>query len=135
MLIVHFIGLTMGLGTSFAHMFLGMASSKMAPEEAQNFLLKTLVLSRMGHIGLGLLIISGLYLMTPYWQTLSTTPLLMIKLSLVALLIVLIVLITIAGNKAKNGDANNQLKKMKSIGQLTFITALLIVIVAVSIFH
>lgn len=35
MLIVHFLGLAMGLGTSFAFMFLGMVSDKMEKEEGQ----------------------------------------------------------------------------------------------------
>ena len=52
MLIIHFIGLAMGLGTSLAFMFLGIASSKMEKKDAEQFTLKTLVLSRMGHIGL-----------------------------------------------------------------------------------
>ncbi len=37
MLILHFIGLTMGLGTSFAHAFLGIITSKMPADEATNF--------------------------------------------------------------------------------------------------
>jgi len=37
MLILHFVGLTMGLGTGFAHAFLGMATAKMSPEEVVKF--------------------------------------------------------------------------------------------------
>ena len=33
MLVIHFLGLAMGLGTSFGYMFLGMAASKMPKEE------------------------------------------------------------------------------------------------------
>jgi uncharacterized membrane protein len=50
-------------------------------------------------------------------------------------LIVLIAMITIAGKKAKNGDAEKQFKKMKTLGKLTLIISLGIVIVAVNIFH
>lgn len=84
MLILHFIGLTMGLGTGFAHGFLGIAASKMSPDEATRFRMHSLVLSRMGHIGLALLIVSGLYLITPYWAMLPHSPLLITKLSLVS---------------------------------------------------
>ncbi|MCB0639038.1 MAG: hypothetical protein KDC54_20555, partial [Lewinella sp.] len=59
-LIIHFIGLAMGLGTSFAFMFLGIASSKMEKNDGINFMLKAMSISRMGHIGLTLLILSGL---------------------------------------------------------------------------
>ena len=71
MLFIHFIGLAMRLGTSFAHIFLNIATSKMTKEEATKFHIHSFALSKMGHIGLALLIISGLYLMTPYWNFLA----------------------------------------------------------------
>lgn len=135
MLILHFIGLTMGLGTSFAHAFLASITAKMSAEEATKFRMHSLVLSRMGHIGITLLIISGFYLITPYWKTLSSTPLLMLKLVLVAILVVLIALIGVYTRKAKTGDAENQLKKMAQFGKLTLLIGLTIVILAVYIFH
>ena len=135
MLILHFIGLTMGLGTSFAHAFLGMATARMSAEEATKFRVHTLVLSRMGHVGLALLLISGFYLITPYWATLSSMPLLIVKLVLVLILIVLIILISLQVKKAKQGDAEAQLKKMQGLGKMTLLVGLAIVVVAVFIFH
>jgi hypothetical protein len=135
MLILHFLGLTMGLGTGFAHAFLGSVTSKMSQEEAIKFRLNSLVLSRMGHIGIALLLISGFYMITPYWKVLSSFPLLIVKLALVAVLIVLIALIGIATRKAKNGDAINQLKKMELLGKLTLLVGVAIVVVAVYVFH
>lgn len=134
MLIIHFTGLAMGLGTSFANMFLGMASDKMEPEEAKKFRLNAMALSRMGHIGITLLILSGFYLMMPYWSVLPEMPLLILKLILVTLLVVLIVIITRIGNKVKKGDFS-QAAMMPKLGKFTLITAMLIVIVAVLIFH
>jgi hypothetical protein len=135
MLILHFIGLVMGMGTGFAHAFLGAATTKMSKEEAIKFRLNTLVLGKMGHIGIALLLISGFYLITPYWKVLTSTPLLIVKLSLVLVLIVLIAMINIAGKKAMNGDAERQFKKMKTMGKLTLLISVGIVIVAVNIFH
>jgi uncharacterized membrane protein len=135
MLILHFFGLTMGLGTSFAHAFLSIATSKMQEEEARRFQIHTLVLSRMGHIGLGLLIVSGLYLITPYWQVLSSMPLLIAKLILVLVLIILIALIGIGSKKARNADPAVQLKKMEALGKMTLVVGIIIVILAVCIFH
>lgn len=135
MLIVHFIGLTMGLGTGFAHAFLGSIASKMTAEEAIKFRMHSLVLSKMGHIGITLLLISGLYMITPYWKVLSSMPLLIAKLSLVVVLITLISLIGIAAKKAKNGDAAVQLKKMETLGKLTLLVGLAIVVLAVKNFH
>ncbi|HEV7782415.1 MAG TPA: hypothetical protein VGO58_14170 [Chitinophagaceae bacterium] len=135
MLICHFLGLTMGLGTGFAHAFLGSITPKMSAEEAMKFRMHSLVLSKMGHIGIGLLLISGFYLITPYWKVLSSFPLLIVKLSLVAVLIILITLIGIAGRKAKKGDAAVQLKRMELLGKLTLLVGIAIVVLAVNIFH
>ena len=135
MLFVHFIGLTMGVGTAFAHAFLGLVTSKMVAEESTKFRVHSLVLSRMGNTGLVLLIISGLYLITPFWKILPSTPLLMLKLGLVSLLAVLIILINVLSGKAKKGDAEEQLKKIELLGKLTLPLSIIIVILAVSIFH
>lgn len=135
MLILHFIGLAMGIGTSFAFMFLGIASSKMEKAEGLKFSLNALALSRMGHIGLTLLVISGLYLMTPYWKALPQMPLLIAKLVLVLVLGALIGVITSAGKKAKAGDAEAQFNKISTLGRFSLLTGLAIVILAVLIFH
>ncbi len=135
MLIVHFIGLAMGLGTSLAFMFLGMASAKMEPVEAGKFRLNVLSLSRMGHIGLALLIISGGYLMTPFWGMLASSPLLITKLILVLLLAVLIGVIGVYARKAKQGEPEMHLKKIEPIGKITLLITLAIVILAVYFFH
>ena len=135
MLILHFIGLTMGLGTSFAHAFLGIATAKMSAEEIIKFRLHTMVLSKMGNIGIILLVISGLYLLVPYWKIIPTSPLLMAKLLLVLVLVILITLINLATKKANQSNAASELKKMEAFGKLTLIIGLLIVIIAVNIFH
>ena len=135
MLIIHFIGLTMGLGTSFAHAFLGIATSKMSPEEAMKFRLHSLALSKMGNIGIVLLIFSGLYLITPYWRVIQSHPLLIVKLVLVIILTTLIMMLNQASKKAILGDVETQMNKMESLGKMTLIIGVAIVILAVCIFH
>ena len=135
MLFAHFIGLTMGLGTSFAHAFLGAAIAKMTPEEVIKFRVNTLALGRMGNIGIILLVVSGLYLITPYWQVLTSMPLLMAKLALVIVLASLIAVLNSYAKKAAQGDAEVQLKKMEKLGKMTLLIGLTIVVLAVSIFH
>lgn len=135
MLIIHFLGLAMGLGTSIGFMILGIAASKMEKEEARKFGLNTYALSKMGQIGLVLLIVSGLYLMTPYWAVLTAMPLLMIKLVMVTILTVLIILLALNMKKAKNGDLNVQQKIIPALGRIALITVLIILTLAVFIFH
>ena len=133
-LVIHFIGLAMGLGTSFGFMFLGMAGSKMEVKEGRKFALNTLVLGKMGQIGLILLILSGIYLIVPYWNSLFSLPLIIAKLALVLLLIALLTAIGVHSQKVKKGNFDH-LKKIQKIGPFALITALAIVVLAVLVFH
>ena len=131
MLIIHFLGLSMGLGTSFGFLFLGIAASKMHKDEALKFTLQTFGLSKMGTIGIILLVLSGGYLMTPYWASLADRPLLMAKLTFVVVLIILIILLNIASKKARAGDFEKQMRKIRMMGQISLLTGIAIVILAV----
>jgi uncharacterized membrane protein len=135
MLIIHFIGLAMAIGTGFANLFLGVAASKLEPAEKRSFMSKTMILGRMGQIGLGLLILSGLYLITPYWKVLGMMPLLIAKLILVALLLISVSLILFIVRKSKKRGNPALLAKIKPIGMLNFLLGLTIVVLAVLIFH
>lgn len=134
MLITHFVGLAMGLGTSFAMMFLGIAASKMEPEERGPFMINASFVTKMGHIGLVLLFLSGGYLMTPYWSQLSALPTLVAKLTLFLALGAMIGIMSSKLKKAKNGDMS-QLLAIKKMGPITLITSITIVILAVYTFH
>lgn len=135
MLILHFIGLAMGLGTSFAHAFFDKLISKLEQEQATKFRLQIMVLSRMGNIGISLLIISGIYLIIPFWPTLPSNPLLILKLILVLVLVFLLVLIHKGTQKAKENEAALNLKKIEPFGKLTLLIGITIIIIAVNIFH
>jgi uncharacterized membrane protein len=134
MLIIHFIGLSMGLGTGFAFLIFGIVASKLEKEDAKKFMLNAFSLIKMAQIGLVLLVISGLYLMTPFWATLLATPLLIAKLTLVVILIVIVIVNSVAMGKAKKGDLLNQKKKIQALGRITLIIVLIIVTLAVLIF-
>ncbi len=133
MLILHFIGLAMGLGTSFAFFFLGRISSKMEPEEGKKFIMNAFSISMMGNIGLILLFISGGYLMTPYWSVLGSSPILITKLVLFLALGAFIGIISSKIKKAKKGD-HAQLSKTPVLGRLALLTGIAIVICAVLYF-
>lgn len=135
LLILHFIGLVMGLGTSFAFMFLGMASSKLPKDEARKFSIHAFALSKMGHIGLTLLVVTGILLMEPYWATLFDNPLLLAKLFLVLVLAALIGIISATSKKAKAGDFEKHMKKMAPLGRLSMLVGITIVVLAVYLFY
>ena len=135
MLIVHFLGLAMGLGVSFAFMFLGMAGAKLDKEEGKKFALNTFALSTMGHIGLGLLIFSGFYLITPFWGALGAMPMLVAKLVLVLVLTIVVSLLAVYSKRAKQGDTEANLKKIANLGKVSLLTGIAIVVLAVLIFQ
>jgi uncharacterized membrane protein len=135
MLMVHFIGLAMGVGTGLANMFLGMAASRMEKPEALKFALKTLVLGKMGLIGIILLVISGGYLMTPFWKVLENMPTLIAKLALVLVLIIFLVIIKYNAGKAQKGDPEKYLKRLRALGSVTILLGLAIIALAVFSFH
>lgn len=134
MLVIHFLGLAMGVGTSFAFIFLGIAGSKLGQEERLRFALNTFSLARLGQLGLTFLIFSGLYLMTPFWKVLPSQPLLIAKLALVLSLVVMITILGIATNRAKKGDLSG-LKKIATIGRVALLTSITIIVLAVLIFR
>lgn len=134
-LIIHFIGLALGIGTGFAYMFLGMSSSKMEKNEATKFNLNTFPLSKMGHIGLTLLVISGLYLITPYWGSLTSMPTLIIKLILVLVLFALTGIMSKYAKEAQKGNAEVYINKIKNISKPTLLIGIIIVVLAIYTFH
>ena len=135
MLIVHFVGLSMALGTGFANLFLAAAAAKLDPPERGKFMLNTVALVRMGQIGLGLLLISGFYMITPYWKVLGEMPFLIAKLVLVALLIVLVSVVSIMAKKAKQANDPMMLLKVKPYGMVNFFIGITIAILAVLSFQ
>lgn len=135
MLIIHFIGLAMGLGTSFAHAFIGFAASKMEPEEANKFKASASIIGKMGSIGLTLLIISGIYLVYPLLPVIMEMPLLLAKIVLVVILTILVAIINLITKKAIQTNNFEKLKLVESIGKITMTLALTIVVIAVIIFN
>ena len=132
MLIVHFIGLAMFVGTGFAFLFLEIANSKLEKQEHLKFSLRILPLSKMGKIGLALLIFSGGYLMTPYWSVLSELPMLITKLVAVIIICIVIFIMSMYSKKEKS---EYYLKKIEPYGKVSFILGIAIVILAIFTFH
>lgn len=89
----------------------------------------------MGQLRLPLLAVSGIFLMAPYWQILPSSPLLVAKLLLVAVLITMVALIHRAGARAQAGDADAQFKKIQMMGRMALLSSLLIAFLAVLFFH
>lgn len=135
MLILHFIGLAMGLGSGLAFLFLGIAAGKMEPARRGEFLLNAFPVARMGQFGLLLLVLTGGYLMTPYWGALGSTPLLITKLILVLVLGAIVGINSSYARKARQGNAATYMPRIAMMGRIALLTSLTIVVLAVLVFR
>lgn len=136
MLILHFLGLAMGVGTGFAMMFLGIAASKLDEASATQFMGRSMVLSNMGKLGLVFMIATGFVLIGDRWDILMANTYFQIKLGGVLLLTVLIGIMDVhARNLRKGGDPGVYLKKIGTLGRVTLPLGILIVVMAVLVFH
>lgn len=59
-LFLHFIGLALGVGTSFAMMTLGATARELEPEDRSKFMLRVSALRKNGSYGLALLLLTGI---------------------------------------------------------------------------
>jgi uncharacterized membrane protein len=136
--ILHFLGLAMGVGTGFAMFTLGFATRHLAPSERAAFMLRATALSRMGSIGLLLLIVSGLGMM---WQRGVDVVfawgggLFHVKLTLVVVLLGVVGYMHALTARAKREGGGPIMAKLAIFGQLTLLVGITIVVVAVLAFR
>ena len=64
LLITHFLGLAIGVGTGFAQVTLGLATRDLSPPERGAFMQRAAALGKNGSIGLLLLLVSGIGMTT-----------------------------------------------------------------------
>jgi hypothetical protein len=137
-LIVHFIGLAMGVGTSFAMMRLGLATKELAPAERAQFFRRVMGVAKNGSIGLGLLIASGLcMLFTRGAGTVfaSGGVAFHVKLTLVLVLCGLLGFSQVKLKRFREKEDVGALAAAAKLGPLMLATGLGIVICAVLAFH
>lgn len=134
MLIIHFLGMILAIGPIAVIVFSRMATSKMEDGQSAVFLHGLFRLVTVGHIGVTLSLISGGYLMTPYWSMLGSMPLLIAKLSLYAVLLVTLSMISVASRKARNNQPGNSIRKTMNWARISFLVGLAVVLLAAVVF-
>lgn len=135
LLILHFIGLAMGLSVSFSGMVMAKLIAAAAPNEKP-------VLARfpprmviVGHIGLTLLWLSGLTLVFTKWGGFGVLPWQFhVKLTAVVLLSIVVGYITLLMKKASAGD-QTAAAQIQAVGKVAFLLALTAVTFAVLTFE
>lgn len=139
-LILHFIGLTLGVGTGFAMMTLGLATKDMTPADRGAFMRRASALSKNGSVGLLLLIISGVALLLDYGLEAMRLwgPMFHIKLTLVAILIGVFGYMQVLLRQSRSTDpavAGAASARMAIVSKVMLLLGVSIVISAVLTFH
>ena len=134
LMVVHFLGLAMGLSTGFANMVMaGLIDKAAAPEKAILGRFPP-AMSRIGAIGLTLLWISGISIVMTRYGTFSILPRpFIVKLAAVVLLTLAVIYINILMPKAQRGDAA-AMARIRTLGMLTGPLAIIAIIFAVITF-
>ena len=135
LLILHFVGLTMGLAVPFSNMVMGGIIAKAAPPERAVLGRFPLAMSMVGKIGLTLLWLTGLTLVFTKYGGFGGVPVLFhIKLGLVLVLTILVGMIARLEGRVRRGDMS-VLPRIETLGKAAGGTALVIIIFAVLSFQ
>jgi len=138
LLALHFIGLALGVGTSFAFMNLGIANKDLPLPDRAAFFLKTFALSKNGSIGLVLLIISGVGMMFVKGPSVVMAlggGMFQAKLVLVVALIGFVGYMQTLMRKARLENGGPVMEKIPKVGRFGLLLGVAIIILAVLAFH
>jgi hypothetical protein len=137
LLILHFLGLTLGVGTGFAGMRLGMATKDMDPAERGKFMMRASAIGKNGSIGLALLLISGIgmALMRGISATFAVGgPAFHAKLTLVVIAIGLFGYLQVLQKKIRQAGGGPLMAKMPKVSGAMLLVGIGIIICAVLAF-
>ncbi len=133
--ILHLLGMTMGVGTGFVMIGLQIGTKDMEPQERGRFMMRAMVAGKVSAIGLAILIVTGVIMVVPLWSDHASSPFFMVKLTLVAVLVVLYVFQQGQMARLKRDDGGPALAVIPKLARAMHATGILIVIAAVLVFH
>ena len=137
-LISHFIGLALGVGSNFFLLAMRLSTKSLSIEEQNKLMEKVRPATKLGSIGLLLIIISGLALLLPQWSNgliLKKDGLFHTKLTLVFILVLLFGFLQILQKRVLSSGTIKTHNKLRSITLMMALLNTAIIIIAVYIFH
>jgi len=138
LLMLHFVGLAIGVGASFALFTLRRASASLPEAERVSFMLRALSVSKNGSYGLLLLLVSGLamfFMRGPSTVMAMGGPALHAKLTLVVILCGVVGYSQALGKRARTAGGGPALGKLPAVGNAILALGVAIVIAAVLAFQ
>jgi hypothetical protein len=134
-LLLHMIGIAVGVGSAFSLFVIGIMAKSFDKSYKVEMLYKFFTLRYIAYIGLIVLIISGLFLTTPYIDEIPNMPYFITKLILAGMLLAISIYGTYQMVTAKNKTPQEVLKNLSYAGKIGFILGFLIIVTAVFAFH
>lgn len=135
MLIFHFLGLAVSLGSIITFLVMRRTCSKVTSHESEYLLQNVRRILRLTHIGLGVMFLTGGYLMTPYWSALAQMPFLHIKFTAFIFWYGTLVALTIYTKKAQQSQMKLCNPRIGFLSFITLIFGLIAVAMATLQFH
>jgi len=138
LLMLHFIGLALGVGASFASFTLRRASTSLPAAERTSFMLRALSVSKNGSYGLLLLVLSGLgmfFMRGPGAVMTQGGPAFHAKLTLVVILCGVVGYSQALGKRARDAGGGPALAKLPAVSTAILLLGVAIVIAAVIAFQ
>lgn len=138
LLMIHFAGLALGVGASFASFALRKAAADLPPEERTKFLLRSLQVAKNGSAGLGLLFVSGLgmfFMRGPGATFAAGGGAFHAKLTLVVILFGLFGYSQVLGKRAREAGGGVALAKLPAVSNALLLVSLAIIVCAVLAFQ
>ena len=134
LMVLHFLGLAMGLSTGFANMVMAGLINKAAPAEKAVLGRFPPAMAKIGVIGLSLLWISGISIVLTRYGSFAILPRpFIVKIAAVVLLTLAVAYIHVLMPKAQKGDAA-AMARIQTIGKMTGPLAIIAIIFAVITF-
>jgi uncharacterized membrane protein len=138
LLMLHFVGLALGVGASFASFTLRRASANLPEPERASFMLRALRVSKNGSYGLLLLLVSGLamfFMRGPSAVMTMGGPAFHAKLTLVVILCGVVGYSQALGKRARTAGGGPALAKLAAASNAILLLGVAIVIAAVLAFQ
>ncbi len=140
LLIFHFLGLALAVGTGFASIRLGLAMADLPPNERTTFFLRVSALGKNGSWGLLILIVTGVGLMFTKYGAVHEAmavggPAFHAKLTLVLVQTGLVGYMQVLTKRAREAQGGPAMAKIPQVGRIMLPVGVGIVIAAVLAFH
>jgi uncharacterized membrane protein len=138
LLILHFIGLALGVGTGLANFTLGLATRDMEPAARTQFFLRAFALGKNGSYGLLLLLVTGIGMMVSRGVHATFAlggPAFHAKLTLVVVLLGLLGYSQVLMKRAKQAQGGPTMATIPKVGRVMLLTGIGIIVCAVLAFH